>query len=116
MKTIYRLVTKLTELQRPTPAETWVSIDEHPDSINDGGLWPPRVTASETLWPDVPASYHDGGAGVAFADGHLELHRWEASVLKVGLLLSSRNNFSAPPGDPDINWLRYRTPRQPGVN
>jgi len=25
---------------------------------------------------DYPASYHNGAGGVAFADGHSEIHRW----------------------------------------
>lgn len=106
----YAHVTKLTELLNPKPAETWVSMDEHPDSINDGILIPPS-----TSWVDVPANYHDGGVSVAFADGHVEMHRWQASLLNVPV----RYTFSAPtmpPNDADRLWLRYRTPRKPGAN
>src|SRR5262249_4366628 len=62
----YLHVTKFAGLLNPKPSETWVSMDEHPDSINDGCLFPPN----STQWIDVPANYHDGGAGVALADGH----------------------------------------------
>ncbi len=107
----YAQVTKLTDLLNPVPAEIWVSVDEHPDSINDSRFFAPQ-TAS---WVDLPANYHDGGAGVAFADGHSELHRWQASVLKVPVKFT----FLAPPvtaSDPDLLWLRYHTPRKPGAN
>jgi prepilin-type processing-associated H-X9-DG protein len=107
----YAHVTKLTELVNPKPAETWVSIDEHPDSINDEGFFAPGVQS----WIDLPANYHDGGAGVAFADGRSEIHRWQASLLKVPIKYS----FSAPPvtaSDPDLRWLRHHTPRKPGAN
>ncbi len=98
----YAHVTKLTELLNPKPAETWVSMDEHPDSINDGVLFAPNGTQ----WIDRPANYHDGGAGVAFADGHVEMHRWQGSLIGVPMT----------PDDPDLLWLRYRTPRKPGAN
>lgn len=107
----YAHVTKLSELLNPKPAETWVSMDEHPDSINDGVLFPPN----SAQWIDVPANYHDGGASVAFADGRVELHRWQASLLNVPL----RYVFSTPtvlPNDPDLLWVRYHTPRPPGAN
>ena len=107
----YTAVKKWTELLNPKPAETWVSVDEHPDSINDGAFYAPTTTA----WFDLPANYHDGGAGVAFADGHSEIHRWQGSVLKVPIVFSPFNSTGAP-NDPDILWLRYRTPRLPGMN
>jgi prepilin-type processing-associated H-X9-DG protein len=27
-------------------------------------------------WGDLPASYHVGACGYAFADGHSEIHKW----------------------------------------
>lgn len=106
-------VLKLSQLVNPGPAATWVSLDEHPDSINDGAFFAPRIGE----WFDFPANYHDGGAGVAFADGHTVMHRWQASVLKIPV------KFIVPGGsiltklsDPDVAWLRYRTQRLPGRN
>lgn len=107
----YVQVTKLTGLVNPKPAETWISIDEHPDSLNDGVLFAPKTTQ----WVDLPANYHDGGDSVAFADGHVEMHRWQASLLNVPVKYA----YSAPvvtANDPDLLWLRYRTPRRSGVN
>lgn len=108
----YALITKLTGLVNPKPAETWVSIDEHPDSINDGGFFAPN----STQWLDLPANYHDGGAGVALADGHSEIHRWQNSVLKFPITFVGSAGFPPTPNDRDILWLRYRTPRLPGAN
>jgi prepilin-type processing-associated H-X9-DG protein len=107
----YLQVRNLTGLVNPKPAETWVSIDEHPDSINDGVLFPPSLSA----WVDVPGNYHDGSAGVAFADGHVEMHRWQASLLNVPIRFFFQS-VNVQPNDPDMLWLRYRTPRPPGVN
>jgi len=66
---------KLTDFA--IPAKTWVFDDEHPDSINDGFMCPPNADADYTTWGDIPASYHLGAAGFAFADGHSEIHKWQ---------------------------------------
>lgn len=105
-------VTKLTGLINPAPMETWVSLDEHPVSINDGGFFTPRVGS----WMDLPANQHGGGASLAFADGHAEMHRWQASVLKVPVTFDSYGGTTTALSDPDVAWLRYRTPRPAGAN
>jgi prepilin-type processing-associated H-X9-DG protein len=84
----YRIYRKEGEFSLPGPALTWVLVDEHPDSINDGlfgmrmppyTLWPRQPAA----WDDVPASYHNGACGFAFADGHAEIHKWLDANTKV---------------------------------
>jgi prepilin-type processing-associated H-X9-DG protein len=104
---LYRHVRKISEFRFPTPAETWVFLDEHPDSINDPGFFPPNATS----WIDLPATYHEGAAAFALVDGHVEMHRWMGSLAKVS---GVRFNFSSSPvpvGDPDIHWVSYHTPR-----
>lgn len=60
------------------PAETWVFIDEHHESINDAGFGHPGPTPpSNARWVDYPAVYHNGAGGLAFADGHSEVHKWK---------------------------------------
>lgn len=105
-------VKKWSELVNPKPEETWLFLDEHPDSINDGAFFAPRIS----YWIDMPANYHDGGAGVAFTDGHAEIHRWQASALSPRINYTTFAGLSAPANDPDIPWLRYHTPRKPGMN
>jgi prepilin-type N-terminal cleavage/methylation domain-containing protein/prepilin-type processing-associated H-X9-DG protein len=57
------------------PADIFVFLDEHPDSIDDGYF----INRAYTLeWLDLPASYHNGAAAFSFADGHSELHRWRS--------------------------------------
>jgi prepilin-type N-terminal cleavage/methylation domain-containing protein/prepilin-type processing-associated H-X9-DG protein len=76
----FRKYLKMSDLVKPGPSMTWVLLDEHPDSINDGFFcvdmngYPNPGTA--TL-PDWPASFHGNAAGIAFADGHSEIHRWK---------------------------------------
>ena len=66
------------------PSDIWVLLDEHPASINDAFFCPEMNAFASptapnfagTALPDVPASYHNGACGFAFADGHSEIHRW----------------------------------------
>jgi prepilin-type N-terminal cleavage/methylation domain-containing protein/prepilin-type processing-associated H-X9-DG protein len=62
---------KITQI--PQPAEIFVFLDEHPDSIDDGYF---INHAYHWQWVDLPASYHDGAAAFSYADGHSTLHRW----------------------------------------
>jgi len=83
----YKKFLKETDLTIPGPSKTWVFLDEHPDSINDG-LFGMHMPTPNTLWPrastwdDVPASYHNGACGFSFADGHAEIHKWLDSATK----------------------------------
>ena len=75
----WRTYSKLTQIVRPS--ETWVFIDEHPDSINDGALanvCDKAGTASGTV-VDWPANYHGGACGLSFSDGHSEIHKWRGT-------------------------------------
>jgi prepilin-type processing-associated H-X9-DG protein len=82
-------------------------LDEHPDSINDAGFFNPRVSS----WIDQPANYHNAACGVAFADGHSEIHKWKASLASPrSQRVKFSNSIDAPAvtGDADIHWLSYR--------
>ena len=68
---------RLTDI--PQPSEIFVFLDEHPDSINDG-YFLNQFYAKE--WVDLPASYHNGAASFAFADGHAQLQRWRNESTK----------------------------------
>jgi len=57
----------------PAAARIFVFLDEHPDTISDGYF---LNKAYYPEWQRLPASYHDGGASFAFADGHSEVHHW----------------------------------------
>jgi len=108
---IYKHVKRFSQFLYPTPAEVWVFLDEHPDSINDAGFFNPHQTA----FVDTPAVYHNGACGVAFADGHAEIHKWRG-ILSRGRAqqvqyTDSGIGVSGPSGDIDIRWLSYRSPR-----
>ena len=76
----------LSTTQIPHPAEIFVFLDEHPDSINDGYFLDKdtvavngpnnAVSTAVNEWTDLPASYHNQSAAFSFADGHASLHHW----------------------------------------
>ncbi|MFO1499307.1 MAG: prepilin-type cleavage/methylation domain-containing protein [Verrucomicrobiota bacterium] len=107
---IYRHAIKTSDLLIPGPAQTYVYAEEHPDSINDPGLFNPRQTA----WVDQPATYHNGAAAFAFADGHLELHKWQASLVQpraARVKYINALDARSYAGDPDLHWVSYRANR-----
>jgi prepilin-type N-terminal cleavage/methylation domain-containing protein/prepilin-type processing-associated H-X9-DG protein len=67
----------LKQTQCPRPAKTWLFLDEHPDSINDGYF---INNPTATAWQDVPASYHGGACGFSYADGHSEIRKWKSAA------------------------------------
>lgn len=102
---------KLSDFRNATGI--YVFLDEHPDSINDG--WFIFCTAADptvlSVWSDLPASYHNGAAGFAFADGHSEIKRWRsASTLRPVLKNGAGFPVPVPANDrADITWVAERT-------
>ncbi len=103
---------KLTQLRRPGPALTFVTLDEHPGSIDDsvfhsvGG-----ATLASAVFRNLPASYHyGGGCNFSFADGHSEIQKWKNAATRRPVVkgvvernVSARNNT-------DYVWLNDRLP------
>jgi prepilin-type N-terminal cleavage/methylation domain-containing protein/prepilin-type processing-associated H-X9-DG protein len=112
--TIYAHPTKASMLTIPGPAQTWVYVDEHPDSINDAGCFAPN---SDVNIVDVPATYHNGACGFSFADGHSEIHKWVGSRMK-GLRVTTStyqvniNVPMTPDNQRDVYWYSYASPRR----
>ncbi len=103
----YRQWLKLSEI--PRVANYWVTLDEHPDSINDGYFLNDPSGTGAGAWGDGPASYHNGAGGLAFADGHSEIHKWTSGTTKVPVKYYwSPPTFDAA-GRQDYLWLMQRT-------
>jgi prepilin-type N-terminal cleavage/methylation domain-containing protein/prepilin-type processing-associated H-X9-DG protein len=114
---IYKHIRKVSEFVYPGPAETWVFLDEHPCSINDAGFFNPGPAS----WIDQPASYHNGAAGVSFADGHSEIHKWVGSLStarakRVDTTFNGVTATGVPARDKDLSWLSYRGGRARAVS
>jgi prepilin-type processing-associated H-X9-DG protein len=95
----------MSDFVRPGPAKTITFIEEDPRSLNDGtfAFVGPR-DPPHFYMVDWPLTSHDVAGGVAFADGHVEMHRWvdNRTVIK------SNASVAAQLGSQDILWLSER--------
>ncbi|MCC7376476.1 MAG: type II secretion system protein [Verrucomicrobiales bacterium] len=88
------------------PAMTYLTLDEHPDSINDAFF---VTDPGANNWQDIPASYHNGACGFSFADGHAEIKKWlsGASKYPVDFVYGPTKTFDAA-GKMDMQWYKDR--------
>ena len=113
----WRIYRKTTDLVSPTPASHWVTMDEHPDSVDDGSfLVDLEGQGRRAQLIAYPANYHNHGASVAYADGHAAVHKWQHEHtlyenLYCGCLSSYavNGNYKKSPNNSDIAWLQERT-------
>jgi prepilin-type N-terminal cleavage/methylation domain-containing protein/prepilin-type processing-associated H-X9-DG protein len=107
----YRVYYKSGDINNPGPAMTYVLLDEHPDSINAGGFANMMVeTPSAARIIDYPASYHNGAAGISFADGHAEIKKWMDPRTKPPVRYNNNLQLNVPSANnQDMIWLSART-------
>jgi prepilin-type N-terminal cleavage/methylation domain-containing protein/prepilin-type processing-associated H-X9-DG protein len=88
------------------PSTTFIFLDEHCDTLNDGFF----VNRLEDYnWGNLPGSYHNGGVNLSFADGHSEFHKWQIpSTVKPARQGVARGGIAADP-HVDFDWLKQRT-------
>jgi len=102
------------------PSKTFVFVDEHPDSINDGAFAVACTGAETTDGPnyagaqiiDFPASYHNGACGFSFADGHSEIHKWHGLKIKAPITYTGTmalNVSATPDSGVDVHWMAENT-------
>ena len=110
----WRIFQKSSDMVRPPPSLLWVMIDENPDSVNDAAFaMKMDFQGTRALWQDGPATYHGGGCGFTFADGHSEIRKWkDPRTVKPPMLATYR--FGFPFGQlhrdsVDIAWVQERT-------
>ena len=116
---------ELAQIVRPPPTGTFVFIDEHEETIDDG-LWntPPRGLVAPVVpvlstdwanpaWDNFPAVRHYQGANIAFADGRVERHKW----LWPNRKWTPDGNNEVPIvnqlDQQDLIWMLVRSPVEP---
>ena len=103
----FKLNFKMSDLENPGPAQTWVFIDEREDSINDG--WFAVDMLSDTM-VDIPGAYHNRAACMSYADGHAQLRRWIDGRTTPPLMEGAPAlKGQVCPGDRDLEWLQSHT-------
>jgi prepilin-type N-terminal cleavage/methylation domain-containing protein/prepilin-type processing-associated H-X9-DG protein len=111
-RTYIQKFTKVTQLVRPGAVDTFVILDEHPDSIDDANFVTKGGGApTDAYLANVPASYHSGGANISYADGHSQIQKWSDPRTKIPVKLTVQNNITCP-GNPDYTWLIDHVPYQ----
>jgi len=93
---------KLSDIDVPGPAMLWVLVDEDERGLNDAAF---AFGMEQAIWIDAPGTYHSGGCGFAFADGHSESHTWLSKRPKQG----QRTPVVSPADRNDWLWMRQRT-------
>jgi prepilin-type N-terminal cleavage/methylation domain-containing protein/prepilin-type processing-associated H-X9-DG protein len=109
-QTRWRTYSKESSIVSPT--QTFVFVDEHPDSINDAafanqctGAW----DQGSARIIDFPANYHNGACGFSLADGHAEIKKWAGSKIAAAKLYYGAGtlqlNVPAEDSWVDVRWM-----------
>ncbi|MGD1089784.1 MAG: prepilin-type N-terminal cleavage/methylation domain-containing protein [Verrucomicrobiota bacterium] len=102
----WRSFGKSTDIGPPGPSDLWVLLDENAKGLNDAAF---AFSMAIPGWLDYPGSYHNGSCGLAFADGHSEMHHWLDSGTKVFGDDGIGSTTSSPPGWRDWSWMAAHT-------
>ena len=93
---------RATDIRSPSPSMLWVLLDEDARGLNDAAF---AFGMESPEWFDAPGTYHNGGCGFAFADGHSETHRWLDRSPKG----SGATVITDPLDQQDWGWMQQRT-------
>lgn len=108
----YKVFQRAAEIGMMGAANAFVFMDEHPDSLNYGdfsiAIITPATLAQARLI-DIPAAYHNNAASVAFADGHVESHRWTDPRTAQPIRNVTGLNVLNSPNNLDVLWISERT-------
>jgi prepilin-type processing-associated H-X9-DG protein len=91
------------------PSEVWVFIENNDPRTNTGNIQGSynlgsfMVPRHGDAWVDIPGMWHNRGANIAFADGHVIYKHWDSlATQKLG-----DGNFNATtPNNNDLKWLQ----------
>ena len=101
--TAYTYIRVSEILNAPGPTKTFVFAEENMCSLQDGYL---QVNHATPSFPDVPGSYHVWNCGFSFADGHVEMHKWETTVLRIPVVKGySASSIGTGALNADWRWL-----------
>lgn len=96
---------KMSDIQGISPSQLMVILDEHPDT-----MWDLQFLAfydkKQVRWVGLPASYHDGGCTMMFADGRAEWHRWVVAETRQPVTFTGQWGFKTfHSARTDYEWM-----------
>lgn len=105
---------KLGGINSPSPSDAFVFTDERPETIGDGAFVvdPAFNTKHPADWRliDLPGNFHGASTGMAFADGHAEIHLWKDQRTAAASYPYQSMGFNA-----DMQWLDVHSSAPPGT-
>jgi prepilin-type N-terminal cleavage/methylation domain-containing protein/prepilin-type processing-associated H-X9-DG protein len=105
---------KTSDFNAPGASQSWLFIDEHPDSLDDAILYTdPGATNGTGKLTELPGNFHGRSSGVAFADGHAEIQRWVHSDTLQPVSYQTYKHNVPTSNNRDLAWLAQRTPTGP---
>ena len=108
----YELYLKSSQLNAALPADRFLFIDGNPQSICTPGF---GVDLSADAFLHFPSTFHNMRAGVSFADGHVEAHKWLDGRTKSSLpvtVTTYLSHFTPSVGNVDVRWLQAHATRR----
>ena len=102
-----------SQIKEPSPAKAFVFIDEHENSIDNSRF--ALAGHDDWYWIVFPATRHNNGCVLSFADGHSELWRWlEPNTIRIGRMEPWIQFVSAIAGkDRDLSRIHESIPAFP---
>jgi prepilin-type N-terminal cleavage/methylation domain-containing protein/prepilin-type processing-associated H-X9-DG protein len=110
---------KLTDMHSPGPSDCFVLLDQNPESNDDATYYvnPADATGTPTSMTECPGSLHGNSAGIVYADGHSDVHKWTGTATTKQFNPSYTSYYSGSAISPfdagsakDETWLAQHTP------
>jgi hypothetical protein len=106
----WRVAHKSTDINNPSPSETFVFQDVNNKSI----CWPYfGVYMDQDAFFNFPSSLHAKGGVVSFADGGVRAHRWLDMRTIQAQSSDYHNHFDPSEGNVDVRWLQDHATSHP---
>jgi prepilin-type N-terminal cleavage/methylation domain-containing protein/prepilin-type processing-associated H-X9-DG protein len=100
----YRRTADITE---PAPADLFVFSEPHDDFLA-GGEFAATTPQTQIQWGQLPTYRHNRAAVLSFADGHVDVHKWQDKQTFVPIK-RMRQTSPIVPGSKDIPWLNLHS-------
>jgi len=103
----FKTYLKSSQIAMDSPVNRFVFMDVNPANICTPGF---GVDMNLNYWIHYPSDLHRQRAVIAFADGHVEPHRWQDSRTMPHLDSGTYIGHGAlAAGNPDLRWIAERT-------
>ena len=103
----YQIYIKSTEIGASLPAMRFLFTDVHPSNICSPAF---GVNMADDVFFHYPSALHGGLGVLAFADGHVEAHKWLDPRTRKSMSPDQQlRHQDRSPNNQDLRWLRERT-------